>query len=58
MVISDNFGGGDLEEVLDVLTLFNVLARINKVQLQTIHVKLVLLFICTIQTSIEESTVP
>ena len=52
-VISDYFGGGDLEEEdLDVLTLLNELARVIKVQLQTIHITLVLLFIYTIQTSI------
>ena len=39
------------EENLDVLTLFNELARVIEVQLQkTIHVTLALLFICTIQT--------
>ena len=53
-IISDYFGGGDLEEDLDVLTLFNELARVINVQLQTIHVNLVLLFICTIQTHSEK----
>ena len=38
-----------------MLTLLNELARVIKVQLQIIHVKLVLLFI---NTSIEESMVP
>ena len=60
-VISDYFGGGDLEEDLDVLTLFNELARVINVQLQTIHVNLVLLFISDMHntdTSIEESKVP
>ena len=40
-----------------MLTLFNELARVMNIQLQTIHVNLVLL-LCTIQTSIEESKVP
>ena len=33
-----------------MLTLLNELDRVINVQLQTIHVNLVLLFICTIQT--------
>ena len=39
-----------MEEDLEVLTLFNELARVINVHLQTIHVNLVLLFICTIHT--------
>ena len=47
-VMSDYFGGGDLEEedlILDVLTLFNELAIVIEVQLQNIHVTLAILFI-------------
>ena len=61
LIISDYFGGGDLEEEdLDVLTLFNELAIVIEVQLQTIHVTLAILFIYihNTDTSVEESKVP